>query len=162
MEETLYTFSRKTKLYYLLQIGTIAFFLFLFIAYKYNLQGPKPLIAILLILGLTIVIANMILTATNLVTMYIIDGEVTLSSTEIKINDTPILLSDIKRIEIGIKDYKGAKASDGSGNRIEITDSTNKLLSCRFVIQSKDQQQTLKQIVNQWKENGLSVKPIVF
>ncbi len=162
MEETLNTFTRKTKLYYLLQIGSIGFIVSLFITYKYHLQGPKSLMIILLILGLALVVANMILTATNVVPMYIVDGVITLSPTEIKINAISLSLPDLKRIEIGIKDYKGAKASDGSGNRIEITDKNNKLSSYRFVIESKDQQQTLKQIVDQWNANGLSVKTIVF
>ena len=99
----------------------------------------------------------MILPATNLVKMYIIDGSLTLSGTEINMKSTKIAIQDLKKIEIRANDYKGARTSDGSGNWMEITYIDNKAIQCRFVIRSKEQRDNLRLILKQWDDAGVNV-----
>ena len=162
MEESFNTFSRKTPLYYILISLSASFFLFLFICGKYNSQLPKSLVIIVTVIGLIAIVSYMLLSASNLVPFYIRDGELTLSAEAIKINSIVIPFSDIERIEIGTNDYVGARASDGSGNKIEITKKDRSSLKYKFVIESKTQRDSLRDIIDKWKQQGLHVEPFVF
>lgn len=159
MTEKFDTYTQKTKLYYILQVITILTILSILGAKITDLQLPlgyKPLLITLVILGLITIVINLLLTSTNFVKMYKKDGELIVTTESVTINEKTILLKDIRKIEVNANDYKGARSSDGSGNRIYIT-FDDKIITSRFVISSKDQQNNLSKILTQWKLAGIEI-----
>jgi hypothetical protein len=153
-------YTKKTTLYYILQIVSMLTIISLIVAKIIDLKVPQkyyPYLIALLVLGLTTIIINMVLSGTNLVKMYKKDGEITISSNAIMINSMIIQLNNIQKIEINANDYKGAKSSDGSGNRIQILDKSNKTFLLRFVISSKDQRNKLREIMEDINSKGIRV-----
>jgi hypothetical protein len=160
MTEVFDKYSKQTTIYYILQTTTVLTILFLIMAKVTNLQVTQkylPYLIALVILALVTIVLNMILTSTNLVKMYIKDGELILSTESIIVDGTNISLSEVKKIVIKANDYRGARSSDGSGNRLEIYDLTDKVHACRFVIKSITQRDNLREILNQWSTNGVIV-----
>jgi len=162
MEETFDTYTHKTRLYNILQICTVAFFVLLFIWYKYELQEPDAVLIIAVVLGAGVTIAYMFMLISSRIKTYVKDGELTLTPQQIKKGAAVTLLSDVKKIEINAKDYKGTYTSDGSGNRIVITGTNNNILKYRFVMVSTQQRDSLNSILEQWKEQGVVVETLVF
>jgi hypothetical protein len=111
----------------------------------------------LFVSALVATVVGIILPATNLVKMYIIDGQLVLSPESIIIRSTSFLSKDIKKVEIRAYRYVGLRSSDGSGNTIEITNNDDKIIGCRFVIKSKHQRERLYLIIQQWASNGIEV-----
>lgn len=129
----------------------------LFLAWRNDLKEHSLWSIIGFVLGLIIVISNMFLTATNLVKMYVVDGELILSSEKITIKSKTMDLKTARKIEISANDYRGARTSDGSGNWVEITNADNEVTRCRFVIKSKEQKDKLGAILKQWELDGVNI-----
>lgn len=170
MTETLTTFTARPWRYYILHCVTVVFFALLLFAYLTNPDIPQkfePLIIAAVFAALAAMVTNMILTVTG--KMYIPDGELILSSDSIVIKSITILLSDIKRVEIKTSDYAGARLTywrrrgltDGSGNRIEVY-ANDGVHTCKFVIGSYTQRDSVREIIEEWKSNGIGVEAIVF
>jgi len=160
MTEVFETYSKRPSIYYVLHALTILTLGTLFVAWQRDLKielAYRPFVVILISLGLVIVVVNMILTATNLVKMYTVDGSLTLSAGEVNMKSTKISVKDLKKIEVRANDYKGARTSDGSGNWMEVTYNDNKTIRCRFVISSKEQRDNLRLILKQWNDAGVYI-----
>jgi hypothetical protein len=162
MTETFDTFTSRPRIYYILLCLSILTFSFLLFAKFTDLDLPQkymPYVIIIVILGIIAILSFVILTVFG--RMYIIDGELILSSEFVTINLITISLGEVKRIDIKANDYKGARSSDGSGNRIEIHINNN-VYSCRFVINSKSQRDNLKQLTKDWQANGVNIETLAF
>ncbi len=160
MTEIFDTYSSRPSIYYILHFVTGLTFLFLFVAWQMDLKVPQkylPFVISLLVLGIITVVGNAVVTATNIIKMYIKDGELTLSPELVIIRSIKLPLNDIKKIEIRASDFKGARTSDGSGNWMKITCNDSKTFQCKFVIKSKEQRDSLYSILNQWNKDGVSV-----
>jgi hypothetical protein len=155
------TYKRKTRLYYILQIISFLTVGALVICKIENVQIPHEYytpVIVLLVFGLVTTFTNVILTGTSFVNMYEKDGEMSISTNEIVVNALKFSSGNIKEIEISANDYKGARASDGSGNRLSIIDNFNKRYSIRFVIKSKDQRNKLNEVLDQLKSKGIKIR----
>ena len=160
MIETFDTYSRRPPIHYFFTIAfysTLALFL---IAWQIDLKASSKYYLYFIALLVSGIIANiigMILPATNLAKMYIVDGQLVLSPESIIIQSTSIALKDIKKIDIKAYSYVGSRSIDGSGNTIVLTNNVNEILGCRFVIKSKDQRERLYLIIQQWASRGIEV-----
>jgi len=124
----------------------------MFIEPKYT-----TLIVFLFVVGLLSVCGYVVVTGTGIVKMYTIDGEMIISDGAININNITISLSEISSMDVRAKDYPGARSSDGSGNWMRIEKKSREKIETRFVIASKIQKNSLGQILQKWKDNGLPV-----
>ena len=160
MTEVFEIYSKRPSIYYILNAISILTLGFLFVAWQRDLKIQptyRSFVLILVSLGLVTIVFNMILTASNLVKMYTIDGSLTLSEDEVNIKSIKIAIKDLKKIEIRGNDYKGVRTSDGSGNWMEATYSDNKTIRCRFVIKSKEQRNNLRSILKRWNDAGVNI-----
>jgi len=160
MSEVFNTYSRRPTIYYIFNVVMLLPFILLFIGWKVDLKASSkyyPYFIALFVSALVATVIGMILPATKLVRMYIIDGELILSSEAITIKSQVIALKTVRKIEIRASDYKGARTSDGSGNRIEVANSDSEIVRCRFVIKSKEQKDKLDSILKQWESNGVNI-----
>lgn len=162
MEEVFDTYTRKTKIHYILLsiyaltcIPILWKFMGAIISQKYD-----TLIMVSFVICLITAITYMVLSATHLVKMYEKDGEMILSSESISIKSIKIPWQDIKKIEISANDYRGAKSSDGSGNRIRVIENSGMAYHCRFVISSITQRNNLKGIIEGFKSQGITIDTI--
>ena len=161
MELTFGTYTRRIKLYYIFIILMIVL-LAAAIAF-YDMQLPDIYVQILVGLSLAIFVIRSFIPY-KIVKMYIPDGEVKISAERIIINSIIIPTEQIKTLGIKIADYEGNKrgTSDGSGNKIQVTDKNGRVLSTNFIIKTFDEMREIKTIVEQWKESNISVEPIMF
>ncbi|MEB0260992.1 MULTISPECIES: hypothetical protein [unclassified Mucilaginibacter] len=160
MVEVFDTYTKKNKLYYTLQTVSILTIIFLVVAKIINLKLPlkfPPYLIALFGICLTLIVVNMILTGTNLIKMYVKDGEISMSTKSITFKSLTIPITDIKKIEINANDFRGARSSDGSGNQIKIYGCSNEIFQSRFVINSMTQRDNLRQILNKLNINGVKI-----
>ena len=160
MLEVFDLYTKKTKLYYVLQTVSILTFAGLILAKLLNLQIPHNYsigVITIVVIGLITIVLNLLLTATNIVKMYKKSGELRISERSISIHSTIIPFEDIQKIVIDVSDYRGARASDGSGNKIKII-TAYYVFKSRFVIGSKLQNESLKQLLSRLKENGIKIE----
>lgn len=165
MKEVFDIYIRKTNLYYTLYIIAILGFLPLILSKIFTpqfLSQFNTCSIVLFIIGFLSVITILFFSSTNFVNLYVKNGEITISEDSIRISADIILLENIEKIEIDAKDYKGARASDGSGNVIEIYEQNKTKSRYRFVIKSRTQRDNLQDILNKWVKNGIVVRPIGF
>ncbi len=160
MSEVFDTYSRKPTIYYIFSRIILLPLILLFIGWWIDLKISSeyyPYFISLLVLGLIGTIVGIILPATNLVKMYIVDGQLILSPESVIVRSTILSSKNIKKIEIKAYSYVGSRSIDGSGNTIEITTKSNEIVGCRFVIKSKDQREKLYLIIQQWASDSIDV-----
>ena len=122
----------------------------------------EPYFIALFVVALLVTVAGMILPATGLIKMYEKQGEMILTQDSVTINGETLNIDEIKKIDVTAKDYKGARSSDGSGNSIEIWTKDNRDLNFRFVVNSKQQLEDLKQVLKDYNKNGVEVFSLSF
>ena len=156
MREVFDVYNKRPTIYYAFNGISILTIMLLLYGFIYKVKDTAAIyLGIGIVVGIIITFTNLIVTATNLVKMYIKAGDITIDEFTISINTTTIPLADLKKIAIVASDYRGAKASDGSGNRIKFLDAVDKTYSHGFVIISKSQLNNLKQIIQKWQDNGI-------
>ena len=83
MTEVFDSYTKRPGIYYALHLVTMLTFGFLFIAWRIDLKiqpAYRPLVIMLILLGVIGILMNTVVTATNFIKMYNVDGVLTLSN----------------------------------------------------------------------------------
>jgi hypothetical protein len=92
---------------------------------------------------------------------YIKSGALIVNESSVSINENTYVLTELLSVEIDSGDYKGKGTrgglSDGTGNRIIITAKDHNIIQAKFVISSKDQRDSLTQILKFWKTKNFKI-----
>ncbi len=166
MEEVFETYSERPKKYYTFLIIKILYpILWVLILTHQDIADNYVFITCTLVFsGLIAIIIGMMLTITD--KMYIRDGELKITPSEIYFNSVVTSINEIENIEISANNYKGSffrfGARDGTGNKISILSKSNERSTYQFIIASRSQRNNLRQILKQWEESGVPVGQMGF
>lgn len=163
MEQTFDTYKQRTTTYNVVFGITISFFVFTILGFIFpeiTSMVPKGLLIFLFLVGFLVTIYSGLIGASPVKT-YVKDGDLTLTESSVSVNGSELPLTDLSLIAITAGSYKG-KASRGSvgngtGNKIIITKKDRAVLEVKFVIDSKDQSDILKHIMQHWHEQGFKI-----
>lgn len=90
------------------------------------------------------------------------DGELELGPDKFRLDAKTYNLNNVKKVEFKVIGYRGQAGSrsgkDGTGNKIKICEKSNEIVEKRFVINTEEQLDNLKDILMQWKQEGFKVK----
>ena len=91
------------------------------------------------------------------------DGELLLTENSVSIDNTDFKLADITKIDFvvqGVQNEKWPyrKMVDPANNRIVIYKNNNEELKKSFVLSTREEYNSLKDLLMQWKQRGIKVK----
>jgi len=94
---------------------------------------------------------------TNIIKSYIKDGSLEISKEGLILDSVTISIKEIKKIIITANNYASLRTGNGTGNRIEIFNTSGKNYNTHFVIDSKEQMDRLSNILDYWHNENVNI-----